>query len=139
MDLQYLFDKGLSGVGLIVVTTVSVVAAYKIYVSYTEITLFNRVRQVEAVRAQDGLPSEVTITPEDLRLNPELVEILDISDLNNNVNVALETNAHLEYIQFQETMMDHHNLMEEIVSYIYHLHFLEDIVTLYSYIINFFL
>ena len=67
MDLHYLFKDIISNVGIIAFAAVSVVAAYKIYISYTEITLLNRVRQVEAVRAQDGLPSEVTITPEDLR------------------------------------------------------------------------
>ena len=132
MNLQYLFNKDISNVGIIAIAAVSVVAAYKIYVSYTEITLLNRVRQVEAVKAQDGLPSEVIITPEDLRLNPELADILEITDLNNNVNVALETNAHLEYIQFQETMIEHHNFMEDLVVYIYNLHFLEDIFTYIS-------
>jgi hypothetical protein len=132
MDLQYLIFKDISNVGIIAFAAVSVVAAYKFYVSYTEITLLNRVRQVEAVRAQDGLPSEVTITPEDLRLNPELADILEITDLNNNVNVALETNAHLEYIQFQETMIDHQNFLENLVVYIYNLHFLEDFFTFIS-------
>jgi len=136
MDLQYLFSAGMGGVAIIAATAVSVGAAYKFYVYYTEITLFNRVRQVEAVRAQDGLPSEVTITPEDLRLNPELADILGITDLNNNVNVALETNAHLEYIQFQETMIDHHYFLEHIVDYVFHLHFLEDIATFVFYFLT---
>jgi hypothetical protein len=131
MELQYLFNKGIGGVGLIVVAAVSVVAAYKCYYSYTELTLLWRVRQVEAVRAQDGLPSEVIITTEDLRLNPELADILEITDLNHNVNVALETNAHLEYLQFQET---HTNFIEDLLVYIYNFHFFEDLIT---YILNF--
>jgi len=136
MDLQSLFSAGMSGVAIIAATVVSVGVAYKFYVYYTEITLLNRVRQVEAVRAQDGLPSEVTITPEDLRLNPELADILGITDLNNNVNVALETNAHLEYIQFQETMIEHQHFLEHIVDYVFNLHILEDIATFVSIFLN---
>src|SRR6267378_47173 len=132
MELHQIFQQALGSVSLMIVAAVSVGASYYTYVCYTETTLFNRVRQVEATRAQEGLPSEVIITPEDLRLNPELVDILGITDLNNNVNVALETNAHLEYIQFQETMIEHHNFMEDLVVYIYNLHFLEDIFTYIS-------
>lgn len=128
MALQDLFSIGMSSVAIIAVATLSVGVAYKYYIYNTETTLLNRVRQVEAVRAQDGLPSEVTITPEDFRLNPELAEILGVTDLNNNVNVALETNAHLELIQFQETMEDQHNLMENITNYVLHTDFLEDII-----------
>jgi len=112
------------------------VAGYKFYIHFTQITLLNRVVQVEAARAQDGLPSEVTITPEDLRLNPELADILGITDLNSNVNVALETNAHLDYIQFQETVADQQNMIEHIVSYIYNFDFLEDIATIISFFVN---
>jgi len=118
MDLQLLFNKGISGVEIIAATVVCFGVAYKFYNYYTGTILLNRVRQVEAARAQDGLPSEVTITPEDLRLNPELADILEITDLNNNVNVALETNAHLEYTQFQESLMAQQNIIEFIVSYI---------------------
>src|ERR1700742_3967717 len=134
MELQYLINNGMSSVAIIAAAAVSVGVAYKFYVHYTETTLFNRVLQVETARAQNNLPSEVTITPEDLRLNPELAEILEITDLNNNV--ALETNAHLEYAQFQETMVVHQNLLENIVTYVYHLHFLEDIATFISLFIS---
>jgi len=136
MDLQYLFSNWLSSVAIIATTVVSVGVVYKFYLYDKDITLFNRVKQVEAARAQKGLPSEVTITPEDLRLNPELADILGITDLNDNVNVALETNAHLEYIQFQETIVNHHNFLEDLVTYVYNLHFLEDFVTFVSYFLT---
>jgi len=115
LNFNFIFNQTFNNVSIIVGTVVSVALAYKIYISYTELTLFNRVRQVEAARAQEGLPSEVTITPEDLRLNPELADILGVTDVNNNINIALETNAHLEYIQFQDTILAHNLFIDNIV------------------------
>jgi hypothetical protein len=115
LDLNYIFHNTFSNLSIVVVSTASIIIGYKFYISYRELTLFNRVRQVEAARVQEGLPSEVTITPEDLRLNPELVDILGVTDVNNNINIALETNAHLEYIQFQETIFNQNLLLDNIV------------------------
>jgi len=133
MELHQIFQQALGSVSLMIVAAVSVGASYYTYVCYTETTLFNRVRQVEATRAQEGLPSEVIITPEDLRLNPELVDILGITDLNNNVNVALETNAHLDYIQFQETVVSNHQFLEDVITMVSDLQFWGDVVTFISY------
>ena len=132
MDLQHLFGMGLGSVGIIFTTVVSVGVVYKFYLYDKDLTLLDRVNKVEAVRAQKGLPSEVKITPEDFRLNPELVDILGITDLHESVNVTLETKAHFEYNQFQETLINHNNFLEDIFTYVYHLHFLEDIVTFVS-------
>ena len=129
MDIQYLFSNWFSSVAVVATTVVSVGIVYKFYLFDKNLTLLERVSKVEAARAEKGLPSEVTITPEDLRLNPELVDILGITDLNNNVNVALETKAHLEYTQFQEMVMDHNHFLDHFFDYFYHLFFLEDIVT----------
>jgi len=118
MELHQIIQQSLGSISLIIVAVVSVGASCYTYVYYTENTLINRVRQVEATRAQQGLPSEVTITPEDLRLNPELVDILGITDLNSNVNVALETNAHLDYIRFQETMSAFYQFVENVITFI---------------------
>ena len=129
MDIQYLFSNWFSSVAVVATTVVYVGIVYKFYLFDKNLTLLERVSKVEAARAEKGLPSEVTITPEDLRLNPELVDILGITDLNNNVNVALETKAHLEYTQFQEMVMDHNHFLDHFFDYFYHLFFLEDIVT----------
>jgi hypothetical protein len=118
LDLYEIFHQTFNNISIIVITTVSVGIAYKFYICYTNYTLLNRVIQVEAARAQDGLPSEVTITPEDFRLNPELAEILEVTDVNNNINVALETNAHLEYIQFQDTIFAHDLFLENAVAFV---------------------
>jgi len=118
LDLNYIFNQTFNSVSIIVATAVSVTLTYKFYFYITELTLLNRVRQVEAARAQEGLPSEVTITTEDLRLNPELADILGVTDVTNNINVALETSAHLDYIQFQETIYTHNLIIENIVTFI---------------------
>jgi hypothetical protein len=74
--------------------------AYRFYVASTNYYLMHRAAQIDAARAQEGLPNEVTLTAEDFRQNPELAEIFDITDIdNNNLDINLETN---EFVQLQE-------------------------------------
>jgi hypothetical protein len=117
LDLNLIFNQSFHNVSIIVGTVVSIGLAYKFYISYTEWTLFNRVRQVEAARALEGLPSDVTITPEDLRLNPDLADILGVTDVSQNINIALETSAHLDYLQFQETILNQSLFMDNVIIY----------------------
>lgn len=70
-----------------------------------------RVRQVDTTRVQEGLPTDVTLTPEDFRAHPELAEIFDVTDTNTNLNVALESNDHYEFIENQFAEVDYDNLM----------------------------
>jgi len=118
LDISSIFGQTLGAVSVIFTVTVSVVITYKFYYYDREITLLNRVNQVELARAQQGLPSEVQITPEDLRLNPELADILGVTDVNNPINITLETNAHLEYLQFQETLEAHNNFIDNTVEFL---------------------
>jgi hypothetical protein len=118
LDLTPLFSSTLGTFSTIFTVTVSIAITYKFYFYDKEITLSDKVTQVEAARAQKGLPSEVTITPEDLRLNPELADILGVTDVNNPINITLETNAHLEYQQFQDTIQDHNNFIENTVEFL---------------------
>jgi hypothetical protein len=118
LDLNYFFSQTYGTISILFTVTVSAVITYKFYCYDREITLLNRVTKVEAARAQQGLPSEVTITPEDLRLNPELADIFDVTNVNNPINISLETNAHLEYIQFQDTIQTHNNFIESTVEFL---------------------
>jgi hypothetical protein len=115
LDLNFIFSHTYGTISLIFTATVSAVITYKFYNYDKEITLLNKVTKEEAVRAQQGLPSEVTITPEDLRLNPELVDILGVTGNNESVNISLETKAQFEYIQFQETVQAHNNFIDSTV------------------------
>jgi hypothetical protein len=137
LDLNLIFSNSYGTISLIFTATVSAVITYKFYNYDKEITLLNRLTKVEAVRAEKGLPSEVTITPEDFRLNPELVDILDVTGVNESVNISLETKAQFEYLQFQETVQAQNNFIEstvELFSNIVHSNILETIAYLLSFI-----
>jgi len=69
------------------------------------------VRQVDTTRLHEGLPTDVTLTPEDFRAQPELAEIFDVTDTNTNLDIALENNEHYEFIQNQFAAVDYDNLM----------------------------
>lgn len=118
LDLNYIFSHSYGTFSLIFAATVSAVITYKFYNYDKGITLSNRLAKEEAARAQQGLPSEVTITPEDFRLNPELVDILDVSGVNESVNISLETKAQFEYFQFQETIQAHNNFIQSTVDFL---------------------
>jgi hypothetical protein len=62
-----------------------------------------RMAQTELARAQDNLPESVEISPQDLAANPELAEILGITeaDVGNNLNVTLQTQEQLEFVDLQ--------------------------------------
>jgi hypothetical protein len=91
---------------IIIVTVISVGVAYKLYNRYATIYYINRVRQVEAERAQENLPTEVSLTPEDFRLNPELAEIFEVTDLDNELDLNLETNEQLNVQEHLDNNMD---------------------------------
>jgi|SRR6267154_3583009 len=137
LDLSFIFSNSYGTISLIFTATVSAVITYKFYNYDKGITLLNRLTKVEAARAEQGLPSEVTITPEDFRLNPELVDILGVTGGNESVNISLETKAHLEYFQFQETVQAHNSFIEGVVEFIFKIannNLLESIADLLSFI-----
>jgi hypothetical protein len=58
-------------------------------------------RQIDSTRVQEGLPTDVTLTPEDFRAHPELAEIFEVADTDNNLDLVLESNEHFEQVQVQ--------------------------------------
>jgi len=67
--------------------------------SYNEFGNIIRLRQVDATRVLEGLPTDVTLTPEDFIANPELAEIFGVTGTDTNLEIALESNEHFEFIQ----------------------------------------
>jgi len=132
-----LFSSPLATFSTIFTVTVSIVITYKFYFYDKEITLSDRLAQVEAARAQKGLPTEVTITPEDFRLNPELADIFGVTGVNESINITLETNAHLEYQQFQETLQVHNNFIENTVQFVSELS-LNNLLEFLTYLVSLF-
>jgi len=105
------------GVGFAVMALITVRVSYKMYMLYTEDILLDKVSQVEAARAQEGLPSNVRLTSEDFRLNPELANIFE-APAEGPLIIPLETNAHLELLQHQEAIINQHWLMDFIEAFI---------------------
>ena len=101
--LNLIFNPNIDTTVIIIsVSIASVGLALSWYNGYTANYLLSRVRQVEATRAQENLPNEVTLTPEDFKQNPELAEILEVTDVDNNLNLHLETVEHLEYLEHHQ-------------------------------------
>jgi len=85
----------------------------------------NTERQIDTTRVDAGLPTDVTLTPEDFRANPELAEIFEITDTENDLNLILESQEHLEMIEAQQTAFDSNNItalfeyIEDVISYFF--------------------
>jgi hypothetical protein len=72
---------------------------------HTLISKLNRDRPIDIARVHEGLPIELGLTPEEIRDNPELLEIFghEIADLNNaNLNFTLESDEFYEQIRNQQ-------------------------------------
>jgi len=68
-------------------------------------------RQVDTTRVNQGLPTDITLTPEDFRAHPELAEIFEVEDTENNLNLNLESQEYLEMLESQHTDRNLNNLM----------------------------
>lgn len=83
--------------------------------------------QIESTRVNEGLPTDVTLTSEDFRDNPELAEIFDVSDTENALDVNLESQEQLEILENQFADMSFNDLMDIL-----------DAIDIISFIIDFF-
>jgi uncharacterized Zn finger protein len=79
--------------------------------SYREFDNVVMERQIDTTRVHEGLPTDITLTPEDFRTHPELVEIFGLSDTDNNLHLILESNEHFEEVQNQFAAIDYNALM----------------------------
>jgi hypothetical protein len=103
--LNLLLNQNIDNTVIIIsVSIASVGLALSWYNGYTANYFLSKFRQVEDSRAQENLPNEVTLTPEDFKQNPELAEILEVTDVDNNLNLHLETQEHLEYLEHQDSI-----------------------------------
>jgi hypothetical protein len=107
---------------VILAITISVLGlTFSIIRSYSQYIDITRLSQMDPSRIQEGLPTNVTLTPEDFRANPELAEIFEITDTNANLDVALESNQHFEAIQNQIAAGTYDNLLalyDVVVAYL---------------------
>jgi len=76
------------------------------YIQYSN----NVQRQIDSTRVQEGLPTDITLTPEDYMNNPELAEIFGAPEAGNTLNLNLESNEHFEQQQNQSPAVDYTDL-----------------------------
>jgi hypothetical protein len=88
------------------------VGGYRFYVYYTHHTLLNRMLETTLERAEEGINSGVTLTPEDFRQNPELAEMLNITGVEEEININLETQEQVEFFEFQGGQLDTRDITE---------------------------
>lgn len=121
--LNIISNLNLDNVILITVTiTISISGiTYIIFRTNNQFSFLTRVSELDPIRIQQGLPTDVTLTPEDFIENPELAEIFDVTDPNTYLDVPLESNQHFEYVQDQMATGTYDNLsalLDVIVAYI---------------------
>jgi len=73
---------------------------------------FVQERVVDSTRVHEGLPTDITLTPEDFRNHPELAEMFGVTDINNNLNLVLESNNHFETMR--NLAIDYENFLNLI-------------------------
>lgn len=104
--------------------------------SYRQYNNTIMVSQIDTTRVDEGLPTDMTLTPEDFLADPELAEIFGITDTNTNLDVTLESNEHFEQVQNQIATNNDDNLTTsyELVNYDYLESLYEDyLITFYNY------
>jgi hypothetical protein len=94
---------------VICVSLAIIEAGYRMYTQYHHDQLLNRMVESNLVRAEEGINNDVTLTPENFIQNPELAEIFDITDVENGININLETQEQTEFMEFQ---IDTRNVIE---------------------------
>lgn len=105
-------------ISLAITVTVAVIGiTYGIISSLRELDTVIMERPVDTTRIHEGLPTDLTLTPEDFSANPELAEIFDISDTDNNLNIILESNEHFELVQDQIAAIDYLNNFIEVIQH----------------------
>lgn len=72
------------------------------------------INQIDTTRVNEGLPTDMTISPEDFAADPELAEIFGITENNTMLNVNLESNEYFEEVQNQIEIINRENIMNAI-------------------------
>jgi hypothetical protein len=87
---NYLYNLNLLSVGIAFVGV-----TYYMLISYAVSYHDNMVRPIDASRVEEGLPTDMTLTAEDYINNPELAEIFGEIDINNGLDLILESHEHV--------------------------------------------
>src|SRR6266478_4675932 len=87
---------------LIATTIISVGIAYKIYDNCIIIFLYFYI-------------NELILPLEEFKQDPDLLELFGITDIDNNLDLTIETNEHLEYLEYQEAVADEFNPLDFII------------------------
>jgi hypothetical protein len=101
------------------ITTLSCVI-FLVFVTITVIHIYRginnntMVSQIDTTRVNEGLPTDITLTPEDFAADPELAEIFGITDTNTNLDLNLESNEHFEEVQNQIATINRDNIMNAL-------------------------
>lgn len=98
--------------GLIMTGVLIIVIAHRWYVIYTHNNLLNRMVETRLVRAEEGQAMDLTLTAEEFREQPGLANIFGPLEEGEDLNINLETQQEVEFIEFQLEQLDPRNLLE---------------------------
>jgi hypothetical protein len=145
-----LISVGKSYINIISITIAFVGLTYvgvNSYINYHYINAARQLdaaRQIEAARVQEGLPTEVTLTPEDFINNPELAEIFGEAPFDDeNLGIILESNEQSEILEninvdainnIENLRMAAMNNLENLINAA--IHFVENLIMEYNFLIE---
>jgi|SRR5882757_5341887 len=95
--------------------TFSLITHYNNNYNLADLNVLVRERVVDSTRVHEGLPTDVTITPQDFINNPELAEIFGITNTDNNLELVLESNQHYEATRNLAVDYDNFGILLDII------------------------
>jgi hypothetical protein len=107
-NLKFLTDQNFNSLLIISVTIAVIGVSLTLINSYTEFDDVTGERVIDTTRVHEGLPTDVTLTPEDFINHPELAEMFDVTNTNKNLDLVLESNEHFE--ETRDLAVDHENI-----------------------------
>lgn len=72
------------------------------------------VRPIDTTRVNEGLPTDISLSPEDFAADPELAEIFGITDNNTTLDFTLESDEHFEQVQIDIEAQNRENIINAL-------------------------
>jgi hypothetical protein len=119
-------NLNLDGIGnliMLVGTVASIVLIASLFSNYITMNQVSE-RAIDLTRAHQGLPTDVSIDPSDFTSAAEYADFMATLAQGgaNNVNIALESSEHSQYLDFQEAAInpiDYIDLLEPFRNHMY--------------------
>jgi len=99
LNMNGIDNLNMDGIGSLIMmvgTVASLVFTASLFSNFINIINANRVRPIDLTRVQQGLPTDVSVNPNEIT-DPELLRHLGVRE-GENIHFALESNEHSQYL-----------------------------------------